>query len=56
MIDPNALLGSLGAARDGTTPCIMASGSDTRAPMIMRVENEGVIRRMENEGGTARIP
>ena len=36
MIDPNALLGNLAQAKLRTTPCIMAAGSATKAPVIVR--------------------
>ena len=35
-LDPNALLGELATAQDRDTPCIMAAGSTTRAPVIVK--------------------
>ena len=35
-LDPNALLGDLASAQDRDTPCIMAAGSTTRAPVIVK--------------------
>ena len=35
-LDPNALLGELSTAQDRDTPCIMAAGSTTRAPVIVK--------------------
>ena len=35
-LDPNALLGDLASAQERDTPCIMAAGSTTRAPVIVK--------------------
>ena len=35
-VDPNALLGQLSPAKDRDTPCIMAAGSNTREPVIVK--------------------
>ena len=44
-LDPNALLGELATAQDRDTPCIMAAGSTTRAPVIVK-DMEDRRRRM----------